>query len=188
MSKLTVTCVVVFALLFITGLPNQVVADEICACYQKEHGQLRVVNNHSECLLSELPILLCGEEPSPPCPVPQLEGTAWSAKADNVSGPGFEFDIEFKIIFTEQHEHLFKALFELPWADLDVPLFGAIVDCNEIRISTGQTVLFAAIDPDGNKMTGYWFSTDPLHTVDGEWDLTRENPHMATFEAYKIQP
>ena len=38
---------------------------EILGCYQKEHGQLRVVSDHIECLSSEEPIIISQNDPIP---------------------------------------------------------------------------------------------------------------------------
>jgi hypothetical protein len=47
--------------------------EEICGCYQKEHGQLRIVANPSECLSSEIPVFLSGSRT--PVEIPSLIGT-----------------------------------------------------------------------------------------------------------------
>ena len=74
MTKVTAISVTLLAFLFVTGLSTSVLADEICACYQKEHGQLRIVDNHDECLASELPIFLNATlEQEPPGPLPEGE-------------------------------------------------------------------------------------------------------------------
>jgi hypothetical protein len=60
MRKELVMMFTVLALIFVIALTSRVEADDVYCCYQKEHGQLRVVNDHSECLLSELPVTLGG--------------------------------------------------------------------------------------------------------------------------------
>lgn len=66
MTKSGVVLVVILALLFISGLASQAGAEEVLACYKKNNGQLRIVNDHSECRPSELPITL---NQSATCPV-----------------------------------------------------------------------------------------------------------------------
>jgi hypothetical protein len=63
MIKQTITMMAVICILFVAWLPCQGEDNLIYGCYQKNHGQLRIVSNHSECLPSELPISwnqLCG--------------------------------------------------------------------------------------------------------------------------------
>lgn len=120
-----------------------------------------------------------------PC-ISNLAGT-WSGEVDIVSGLGFFRDYNVSIKITEQDGHLFIGLItEHEYhPDFEVaPIFGAIVRCNEIRISTGQTVLFARISEYGKVMRGYYFSTDPLEEANGGW-LVERSPHMATFTLKK---
>jgi len=44
---------------------------EILGCYQKNHGQLRIVSDHSKCLNSENPITLGGINNQEPLPTPE---------------------------------------------------------------------------------------------------------------------
>ena len=117
--------------------------------------------------------------------IPNLEGT-WTGKMDKVTMLGFiiDEDVTFEII--EQEDHLFIGVINQTFFTVDPPIFGAIVGCREIRISTGQTVLFATVDRLGEVMDGYYFSTDPLVPDGiGGW-VVKENPHMGTFTLRKI--
>lgn len=59
MTRLTTIFFVTFlAFLFVSGLSTQVIADDICACYHKTNGKLRIVSDHDECKPSEVPITL----------------------------------------------------------------------------------------------------------------------------------
>ena len=66
MTRLIGIFVTLLAFLFLTVLSTPVLSDVICACYNKEHGQLRIVSDHSKCLPAELPLYLYGTtEPEP---------------------------------------------------------------------------------------------------------------------------
>jgi hypothetical protein len=158
-------------------------SDDIFACYQKVHGQLRTVTDPSQCLGSEIPIILNGQTGL--CVAnADLEGTVWSGSMQRVYGEGIFDTIDFTLTILYTNGKLFFG-----WVtsfDPQVPLYGAVVGCNEIRISTGQTVLFAKISSGGDTMTGYVYSTDPLkENFDGQYDLTQFRPAMMTFDLSK---
>jgi hypothetical protein len=56
MIKQTIFTITIIGLIFVACLPCQGADNIIYGCYQKEHGQLRIVNDYNQCLLSELPI------------------------------------------------------------------------------------------------------------------------------------
>ena len=58
MKRLVFTTAIIVALLTAAGLHGIAQADVIYGCYQKNHGQLRIVSNPNECLPSENPITL----------------------------------------------------------------------------------------------------------------------------------
>lgn len=56
MIKQAIMIMAVICIVFVAWLPCQGEDNLIYGCYQKNHGQLRIVNDHSQCLPSELPI------------------------------------------------------------------------------------------------------------------------------------
>jgi len=116
-----------------------------------------------------------------PCEVlPVLQGTSWAGTINIVSETGFHFGETITLSITEQEQHLFRGVITSLSYYKDFqpcPFFGAFLSCYEIRISTGQSVLFATLDTSGTVMTGYNFSTDPL--LSGE---PQPDPNMSTFQ------
>ncbi len=58
MRKLNIVLITIFTFLIVTGFTYQGNAQGVYGCYQKEHGQLRIISDHGECLKSEAPIPL----------------------------------------------------------------------------------------------------------------------------------
>ena len=59
MKKLVTFIFATLGIFLVTSLTSQA-EDNICACYNKNHGQLRVVGDPSECTNAEVPITLSG--------------------------------------------------------------------------------------------------------------------------------
>jgi hypothetical protein len=118
--------------------------------------------------------------------LPNLAGTRWTGKVESVSALGYQSDENFKVTINTQKGHLFEGditafgLYVPSEEWVDVPIYGALTGCYQIKISTGQTVLHADLNEAADFISGYYFSTDPL---DGPpFDKLDPNPHMATFE------
>jgi parallel beta-helix repeat protein len=60
MRKLSIAIVVILAMMVLVGFPYYGYGDVIYGCYQKNNGQLRIVENTSECKKSEVPISWAG--------------------------------------------------------------------------------------------------------------------------------
>jgi len=60
MKKLSIAIVVILAMMVFVGFPYYGYGDVIYGCYQKNNGQLRIVENTSECKKSEIPISWAG--------------------------------------------------------------------------------------------------------------------------------
>jgi len=60
MKKLSIAIVVILAMVVFVGFPYYGYGDVIYGCYQKNNGQLRIVENTSECKKSEIPISWAG--------------------------------------------------------------------------------------------------------------------------------
>lgn len=80
MKKLLLTMATILVLVTLAGLENNAQADPVYACFQKNHGQLRIVSNPNECLKSEEPIILSGEFSSGES-IPDLMGI-WHANCE----------------------------------------------------------------------------------------------------------
>lgn len=69
MKKLTLIMMTILALIIVTGLPSQAEDNVINGCFKKNNGQLRNVDDPSECRPSENPISwTSAEQPEPPLP------------------------------------------------------------------------------------------------------------------------
>ncbi|MDY6839835.1 MAG: hypothetical protein SWH78_17895 [Thermodesulfobacteriota bacterium] len=60
MKRLGTFVFATFGIFLVTILTCQAGDNDICACYNKNHGQLRVVSDPSECTKPEIPITLYG--------------------------------------------------------------------------------------------------------------------------------
>lgn len=163
-------------LVLVAGFPCQ--AEDLYGCAKKINGQLRLVSDPGECLKSENVVLLRGQLDPKCMDASDLINTKWSGTIKGVAGPGFWENV-LQIVFIESDGDLFTAQGKM--GSLEIPLYGAILRCNQIRIATGETVLFATLNPSGGILDGYAFSTDPLKSLDGSWDLSQPNPGMMTF-------
>src|SRR5512137_2237211 len=56
MKKLSTVIIVILAMMVFVGFPYNGYGDVINGCYQKNNGQLRIVEDTSECRKSEVPI------------------------------------------------------------------------------------------------------------------------------------
>jgi hypothetical protein len=56
MRKLIVIIIAIFAMFVAKGITKQGEADKVYGCYQKNDGQLRIVDDHSKCRGSEIAI------------------------------------------------------------------------------------------------------------------------------------
>ena len=118
--------------------------------------------------------------------IPDLSHTDWAGTLDVVSALGYDFDNKFSLSITSQNQHLFAGVitemdfYPEPEEWVDVPFYGALIGCYQIRVSTGQTVLFATLNEAGDAISGYYFSTDPLKGP--PFDQLEPNPNMGTFE------
>lgn len=88
--NLTMTIVPVAGFLAVAVSPCLAQGNIVQACYQKTHGDLRIVSNPDECEPSEMPITLNGEMPEGP--LPGFEGElCWNfTKIEDEDGPSEE--------------------------------------------------------------------------------------------------
>jgi hypothetical protein len=56
MRKATIALLTVIIILIVIWFPSQGDASKVFGCYHKEHGQLRVISDHDECLITEEPV------------------------------------------------------------------------------------------------------------------------------------
>jgi hypothetical protein len=143
MKNIYFIVVTVVALMAVTGLSSQVNAEEILGCYNKHHGQLRVVSDHSECLNAEEALILSGSTGSSvDCSlngIPDLTGTwdftmeAYCILAGYISSNG-------TLVIEDQINGVFKGHSIGEEADHTIKIrdiSGAIVG-NQITINIGN--------------------------------------------------
>lgn len=153
----------VLALALLVGLPIQATADQICACYQKEHGQLRIVDNHSECLKSELAIFLNATfVQEPPGPLPEGE-LCWDVQWQDRPN----YIMKLKIIHMGDGYYLVLSDMTQVGDDFAAWIGSAKYVGNEIRMSVHETHSDSQPIPfDNADDSGCQYFLDPV-TLDG---------------------
>ncbi len=143
MKKLSIIAVFAVTLLIVIGLSSQVNAEEILGCYNKHHGQLRVVSDHSECLNAEETITLSGSiGSSVDCSVngiPDLTGTWYFTTEAYCILEGY-ISSNGTLVIEDQINGVFKGHSIGEEADQTIKIrniSGAIVG-NEITINIGN--------------------------------------------------